>query len=58
MGKLINEPKKAFEDLISLYDVADDLENNGQVEDAIKMRINLNSISSFFVKNFGKDLEN
>jgi hypothetical protein len=55
---ITNEPKKAFEDLISLYDVADDLENNGQDEDAIKMRTKLNSISNFFVKNFKKDLDN
>ena len=55
---ITNEPKKAFEDLTSLYDFADDLEDNGQDEDAIKMRTKLNSISNFFVKNFKKDLDN
>ena len=55
---ITNEPKKSFEDLTSLYDFADDLEDNGQDEDAIKMRTKLNSISNFFVKNFKKDLDN
>ena len=58
MKDLDKTPKKVFEELTSLYDVADELENNGQDEDAIKMRIKLNSISNFFVKKFEKDLEN
>ena len=57
MEDLPKTPKKVFEELTSLYDVADELENNGQDEDAIKMRIKLNSISKFFVKKFEKDLE-
>ena len=58
MKDLDKTPKKVFEELTSLYDVADDLEDNGQDEDAIKMRTKLNSISNFFVKKFEKDLEN
>ena len=58
MKDLDKTPKKVFEELTSLYDVADELENNGQHEDGIKMRIKLNSISNFFVKKFEKDLEN
>ncbi len=44
------EAKKVFEELISLYDVADDLENNGEEEEAIKMRIKLNIIGEFLNK--------
>jgi hypothetical protein len=58
MKDLDKTPKKVFEELTSLYDVADELENNGQHEDSIQMRIKLNSISNFFVKKFEKDLEN
>ena len=58
MKDLDKTPKKVFEELTSLYDVADELENNGQHEDGIQMRIKLNSISNFFVKKFEKDLEN
>lgn len=58
MKDLDGTPKKVFEELTSLYDVADELENNGQHEDGIQMRIKLNSISNFFVKKFEKDLEN
>jgi hypothetical protein len=51
------ETKKVFQELISLYVIADELENNGQEEDSIKMRIKLNNITDFFVKNFEKDLD-
>jgi hypothetical protein len=55
---MANPTQKVFEELTSLYDVADDLENNGQEEDAINMRIKLNVITEFFVKKFEKDLDN
>jgi hypothetical protein len=48
------EIKKVWEELISLYDIADQLEDNGQ--DAEEVRIKLNNITDFFVKNFEKDL--
>jgi hypothetical protein len=48
------EIKKIWEELISLYDIADQLEDNGQ--DAEEVRIKLNNITDFFVKNFEKDL--
>jgi len=54
---MANTTKKVFEDLISLYDIADELENNGQEKDAINMRIKLNVITTFFGENFKKDLE-
>jgi len=41
------EAEKVFEELISLYDIADELENNGQEEEAIKMREKLNIIGAF-----------
>jgi hypothetical protein len=41
------EAEKVFEELISLYDIADNLENNGEEEEAIKMRIKLNIIGAF-----------
>ena len=34
-----DEAEKVFQELISLYDIADNLENNGEEEDAIQMRI-------------------
>ena len=55
---MANPTQKVFQELTSLYDVADDLENNGQEEDAINMRIKLNVITEFFVKKFEKDLDN
>ena len=42
-----DDAEKVFEELISLYDIADDLENNGEEEDAIQMRIKLNIIGEF-----------
>jgi hypothetical protein len=50
------DAEKVFQELISLYVIADELENNGQEEDSIKMRIKLNNITDFFVKNFEKDI--
>jgi len=44
------EVKKVFQELISLYDIADDLENNGEEEDATQMRIRLNIIGEFISK--------
>ena len=44
-----DEAEKVFQELISLYDIADNLENNGE-EDAIKMRISLNIIGEFISK--------
>jgi len=49
----MEEAKNVFEELISLYDIADELENNGEVEKSIDMRIKLNIISEFLVKEFG-----
>ena len=48
----MEEAKKVFEELITLYDVADMLENQGDVEEAVNVRIKLNIISKFMVKNF------
>lgn len=45
-----DEVEKVFEELISLYDIADNLENNGEEEDAIQMRIRLNIIGEFINK--------
>jgi hypothetical protein len=45
-----DEAEKVFQELISLYDIADDLENNGEEEDAIQMRIRLNIIGEFISK--------
>jgi len=44
------EVEKVFQELISLYDIADDLENNGEEEDATQMRIRLNIIGEFISK--------
>jgi hypothetical protein len=44
------EAEKVFDEVISLYDIADELENNGQEEEAIKMRIKLNIIGEFLNK--------
>ena len=44
------EVEKVFQELISLYDIADDLENNGEEKDAIQMRIRLNIIGEFISK--------
>ena len=44
------EAEKVFEEVVSLYDIADELENNGQEEDAIKMREKLNIIGAFLKK--------
>jgi hypothetical protein len=38
---------KAFKQLISLYDVCDDLENNGEDKSAKKMRATLNKLGAF-----------
>lgn len=38
---------KVFNELISLYDIADELENNGEEEKSIDMRIKLNIIGEF-----------
>ena len=54
---MAKETKKVWEELISLYDIADQLEDNGQEEDAEEVRIKLNNITNFFVKNFEKDLD-
>jgi hypothetical protein len=35
----MEEAKKVFEELITLYDVADALEDNGDVEESVNMRI-------------------
>jgi hypothetical protein len=48
----MEEANKVFEQLISLYDIADELENIGNDEDAIDMRIKLNIVSNFLVKEF------
>jgi hypothetical protein len=48
----MEEAQKVFEELITLYDVADELENDGNDEEAIKMRIKLNIVSNFMAKNF------
>ena len=45
-----DEAEKVFQELISLYDIADELENNGQEEEAIKMRTKLNIIGKFISK--------
>jgi hypothetical protein len=49
----MEEAKKVFEELISLYDIADELEDIGNDEGAIDMRIKLNIVSNFLVKEFG-----
>lgn len=49
--------KSVFAEISSLYDYADELENNGEIEEGYKMRTKLNHISEFFVKNFEKDLQ-
>jgi aspartate/tyrosine/aromatic aminotransferase len=54
---MAKETKKVFKELISLYDIADQLEDNGQEEDAEEVRTKLNNITDFFVKNFKKDLD-
>ena len=45
-----DDAEKVFQELISLYDIADNLENNGEEEDAIQMRIRLNIIGEFISK--------
>ena len=55
---MAKEIKKVWGELISLYDIADQLEDNGKVlENAEEVRKKLNNISDFFVKNFEKDLD-
>ena len=49
--------KSVFAEISSLYDYADELENNGQFEEGVRMRTKLNYISEFFVEKFEKDLE-
>lgn len=39
--------EKVFKQLISLYDIADELENNGQEKEAIKMRKKITSVARF-----------
>ena len=48
----MEEAKKVFEELITLYDVADMLEVQGDDEVAIDVRIKLNIVSEFLVKHF------
>ncbi len=48
----MEEAQKVFEELISLYDVADELENDGNDAVAISMRIKLNIVSNFMVEKF------
>ncbi len=46
-----DDAEKVFQELISLYDIADNLENNGEEEeDATQMRIRLNIIGEFISK--------
>lgn len=40
---------KAFKQLCTLYDVSDELENNGWEEDANKMRATLNKLGTFIL---------
>jgi ERCC4-related helicase len=40
---------KAFKQLCTLYDVSDELENNGREEDANKMRDTLNKLGTFIL---------
>jgi hypothetical protein len=47
---LFLEAEQSFDKLISLYDVADLLEDNGEEKEAEKMRSALNLISKFFIK--------
>lgn len=49
----IKEQKQVFEELISLYDIADELEDIGNDKVAEEMRNKLNLISEFLVKEFG-----
>ena len=44
--------KKVFEELITLYNVADELENNGEDEQANKVRTTLNNATAFIVESF------
>jgi hypothetical protein len=44
------ESQESFDKLISLYDVADLLEDIEEEEEAQRMRLVLNSISKFFIK--------
>lgn len=46
----MEQSEKVFQELLSLYDIADNLENNGYEEDAEQMRITLNIISKFINK--------
>lgn len=43
------EIDKAFKQLCTLYDVSDELENNGWEEDANKMRDTLNKLGTFIL---------
>lgn len=47
---LFLEAEESFNKLVSLYDVADLLEDSGDEKEAEKMRLALNSIAKFFVK--------
>jgi hypothetical protein len=47
--------ENAFAKLITLYDVCDELENNGEDKSAKKMRKTLNTISEFLVSLMKKD---
>jgi hypothetical protein len=49
----MEEAKNVFEELISLYDIADELENIGNDKVAEEMRNKLKLISEFLVKEFG-----
>ena len=49
----MEEANKVFEQLISLYDIADELEDIGNDKVAEEMRNKLNLISEFLVKEFG-----
>ncbi len=46
---------KVFDELISLYDIADEIENNGEEEKSIQMRIKLNIIGTF-IQSLKKDI--
>jgi hypothetical protein len=50
LDTLFVESQESFDKLISLYDVADLLEDIEEEEEAQRMRLVLNSISKFFIK--------
>ena len=48
---------KVFDEVISLYDIADELEQNGEEEKSVKMRITLNIIGNF-IQSLKKESDN